>query len=194
MLKNCNNCNQEFNTRFEIDGMKKNCVNRKFCLSCSPYGKHNTKKSLKNKIYPKCLNCGREITDLRGRTGKFCNNSCPEIYANKQYIERWLNGLEDGSRKGGLRFKISTIIRQYIFEKNNNKCQKCGWSIISEYTGKIPLQVDHIDGDWTNNRPENLQLLCPNCHTLTANYGSLNKGKGRPYKLDYYHQNKVTIA
>ena len=80
-----------------------------------------------------------------------------------------------------------------MFEKNDNKCQKCGWSIISEYTGKIPLQVDHIDGDWTNNRPENLQLLCPNCHTLTANYGSLNKGKGRPYKLDYYHQNKLTI-
>jgi predicted HNH restriction endonuclease len=46
-------------------------------------------------------------------------------------------------------------------------------------TGNIPLQIHHIDGDATNNKEENLQLLCPNCHTLTENYGSLNKNATR---------------
>ena len=32
--------------------------------------------------------------------------------------------------------------------------------------------MHHIDGDCTNNKMENLQLLCPNCHSLTSNFGS----------------------
>lgn len=50
-------------------------------------------------------------------------------------------------------------------------------------TGKSPLHVDHIDGDWRNNRPENLRVLCPNHHASTSNYGALNRGKGRPYHV-----------
>ena len=50
-------------------------------------------------------------------------------------------------------------------------------------TGRIPLHIDHIDGDWSNNQPPNLRLLCPNCHALTASYGALNRGRGRPYHM-----------
>ena len=39
---------------------------------------------------------------------------------------------------------------------------------------KIPLQLHHINGDRTDNRIENLQLLCPNCHALTDNYCGSN--------------------
>jgi hypothetical protein len=41
----------------------------------------------------------------------------------------------------------------------------------------IPLEVDHVDGDWRNNRVENLRLLCPNCHSITDTYRG--RGKGR---------------
>ncbi|GGN53502.1 hypothetical protein GCM10011579_011780 [Streptomyces albiflavescens] len=39
----------------------------------------------------------------------------------------------------------------------------------------LPLEVDHVDGNWRNNRPENLRLLCPNCHATTDSYRGRNK-------------------
>ncbi|TXS55353.1 hypothetical protein EAO77_03500 [Streptomyces sp. t39] len=42
----------------------------------------------------------------------------------------------------------------------------------------LPLEVDHRDGDWRNNRPENLRLLCPNCHAVTDTYRG--RAKRRP--------------
>lgn len=52
------------------------------------------------------------------------------------------------------------------------KCENCG---LSEWMGHpIPLELHHVNGVHTDNRLENLQILCPNCHALTNNYS------GRP--------------
>ncbi|MDQ0843035.1 HNH endonuclease [Streptomyces sp. V1I6] len=40
----------------------------------------------------------------------------------------------------------------------------------------LPLEVDHIDGDWRNNRLDNLRLLCPNCHSSTDTYRGRKRG------------------
>lgn len=53
---------------------------------------------------------------------------------------------------------------------------------INPSTGKIPLTVNHVNGNPENTIEENLELICLNCHSLTPNYGSLNKGKGRKYR------------
>ncbi|WKE71482.1 HNH endonuclease [Streptomyces sp. WP-1] len=49
------------------------------------------------------------------------------------------------------------------------RCAECG--IGSEWFGEpMTLEVDHIDGDWSDDRRENLRLLCPNCHTTTSTW------------------------
>ena len=62
--------------------------------------------------------------------------------------------------------KIFKIIWDYLLEKANYQCEECGWNKINKFTGRSPLEIDHIDGDAYNNFPENLRVLCPNCHSL----------------------------
>lgn len=110
---------------------------------------------------------------------KYCNNTCQAEYNHKQYINRWLKEEESG-RSG--QYGISEHIRRYFFQKYNSSCQLCGWNKVNPYTGRVPLQLHHIDGDCLNNKEENLQLLCPNCHSLTENFGSSNKNSSRIYR------------
>jgi 5-methylcytosine-specific restriction endonuclease McrA len=42
-----------------------------------------------------------------------------------------------------------------------------------------PLEINHIDGNASNTWEENLEVLCPNCHSLTTNYKNHNKGNGK---------------
>lgn len=143
---------------------------------------HFNKGISKMVIMKYCLNCGKEFHGSHNNQ-KFCNGKCQHDYAYKQYIEHWKNGKETGIIG---RYSISKYLRRYIFEKFNNKCCKCGWNEINPYTGNIPLEVEHKDGDYTNNLEDNLELLCPNCHSLTSTYKGANRGKGRTSRSKYY--------
>jgi Zn finger protein HypA/HybF involved in hydrogenase expression len=104
-------------------------------------------------------------------------------YRYKKYILSWKVGGVDGNR--GIIFKgISGNIRRYLIEKYKNKCSKCGWNKKHPITGSVPLEIDHIDGNSSNNLETNLQLLCPNCHALTPYFRNLNKGRGRKWRKD----------
>lgn len=48
-------------------------------------------------------------------------------------------------------------------------CEQCGWAQCT-VDGYLPLELDHINGDHHDNRLENLRVLCPNCHSLTAHH------------------------
>lgn len=53
-------------------------------------------------------------------------------------------------------------------------CEICNWSKKS-LDGRIPVELDHINGDRRDNRIENLRILCPNCHSLQSTHRGLNK-------------------
>lgn len=132
-----------------------------------------------------CLNCGKE---LNKHQGKYCCNNCQKEHQYKQYIERWKSGLENGM--SGL-YQMSNYLIRYIKEKYDNKCCKCGWCEVNPTTGKIPLEIHHKDGDYTNNKEDNLELLCPNCHSLTSTYKNALNHKGRQGREKYYDSNNI---
>lgn len=121
----------------------------------------------------RCLCCGKE---LKNTHSTFCSRKCHKKYQYLDYISKWKNGLVDGGK--GNWGEVSDTVRRYLFEKYNNKCSLCGWGEINPYTGKVPLEIDHINGDPMNHSEKNLRLLCPNCHSLTENYRGRNVKKG----------------
>jgi hypothetical protein len=59
--------------------------------------------------------------------------------------------------------------RQFLLAEASYKCTLCGFSK-TRNDGRSILEIDHIDGDNTNNVKSNLRVLCPNCHALTPNF------------------------
>ena len=109
---------------------------------------------------------------------KFCSNSCQGEYQQKERFNKWLNGEYSPS---------SNVLRLYVKKLRGEKCENCG---LSEWMNSpITLEVDHIDGNYKNNNPDNTKLLCPNCHSITPTYKGKNKGNGRHKRMVRYKAN-----
>ena len=61
------------------------------------------------------------------------------------------------------------LIGEGILSAVCSECKQTEW-----YGRPIPLELDHVDGDRTNNELANLRLLCPNCHALTSTFRGRN--------------------
>lgn len=185
----CLNCGQDFTSL-------KN-ENRKFCSqSCSTTlnnikrnkklieienKKIKIKKVRKNKNVGKCLNCEIEINRDNGKNyQKYCSNICQVKYEEKIKFEKVENNESTSI----------VSIKKYLIKKYGNKCMECGWCETNKTSNKIPIELEHIDGNSENNNLENLKLLCPNCHSLTPTYKALNRGNGRHKRMERYNEEK----
>ena len=176
-IKNCLYCGQEI----EIGDLIPSIYNeKKFCNSscAASYNNQGTRRNYKDGVdydaITLCLNCNKQIT----RENKYCSRYCQNEYEQNEWEQKWFAGEVSGNNDS-IWIQPRNRVRIYLFKKYNNQCARCGWKEMNPYTGKIPLEVHHIDGNARNTVPDNLILLCPNCHSLTANYRAANKGNGR---------------
>jgi hypothetical protein len=69
-------------------------------------------------------------------------------------------------------------LKKRLFAENIKPqyCEFCGWAEKSK-DGRLPLELDHINGDSKDNRLKNLRVLCPNCHSLQPTHRGRNRKK-----------------
>jgi len=135
----------------------------KFCSrSCSA-----TFNNIRSKIDVFCLNCGGTI-EKHGK--KYCSLDCFHIFQNKIAKTQALEDLKNGTLN-------DENARNWFRKLFEHKCAICG---LSEWRGEeIPLAVDHIDGNYSNNLLDNLRMVCCNCDAQLSTYKGKNKGNGR---------------
>ena len=169
----CKNCGREFEK-------PKNDLNENgnnFCdIHCSTNYLNRLKKKTHILMVKTCASCNQNYK-TRNETSKYCSLKCQKTQITNQIIEDWINGKIIGH--SGKALAIKKCIRKYLIEKSNFKCSKCSWGTPHPITGKSTLEINHIDGNASNSTPSNLEVLCPNCHSLTSNFRALNKNSQR---------------
>lgn len=121
-----------------------------------------------------CPNCQGSVRAREGIT--YCSRSCRQNHDEVL----WLAGELSGTWK----YDTANYVRRWLERTQGLVCLLCDIVSLRPEVATV-LQLDHIDGNWENNRPENVRLLCPTCHALTKNYGSKNMGSGRTWKSSY---------
>lgn len=97
----------------------------------------------------------------RGNRGERGYKKPHNKLSDSEYLSKWL--------KGGTNITSSRLRSRLISSGvKENLCEECGRS--SWNNKKIPLDLHHRNGDRFDNRLENLEILCKNCHALTESY------------------------
>lgn len=146
----------------------------------------------------KCEKCERDHDGSYG-SGRFCSRACAnsrvwsqkdkqkksETVKKKFAQEKWgYHSITSEHRKAIgfsvrkkaikdlLEAEFNTLSdyqqRKILLLENDYRCQKCN---VGEWEGEqLPLEIHHINGDRKDKRRENVELLCPNCHSITPNW------------------------
>lgn len=146
------------------------------------------------------------------RKGRFCSQSCSATF-NNTGVTRHIKGSKVcgcGNPKRPQNKYCSECAEKHVYNRSKSvedaktdearkrllieirgyRCEVCG---LSEWMEKpIPIELHHIDGDSDNNKEDNLQLLCSNCHGQTDNHKRRNKtGKRQLMRRKRYSEGKT---
>jgi hypothetical protein len=109
---------------------------------------------------------------LRPRNLKYCSVRCHQATQYRLYIQRWLAG----EISGGSVVSVSDHVRRYLIEQGGECCSRCGWAERHPVTGKVPLEIDHLNGAamriTVRRRTATVpQLLCAHAHLSSVEQG-----------------------
>ena len=153
----------------------------------------------------KCIKCNNEHDGSFG-SGKYCSRACANsrvrteetkkkisegVKASEQFVkgskQRYVdykelgNKLKEVANTKILKAEYDSLsyerLKKRIVLEQVQKCNHCG---IYEWNGKpIVLELEHKDGNHSNNERENLEAICPNCHSQTNTWRGRNKTNKR---------------
>lgn len=171
----CRNCGNHFPSQMKIDGKLRNLNRRRYCLSCSPFGVHNTRRIHQPRTKNLCVGCGSPTNNP-----SFCSNRC-------QQRQVWVRTKDQIATCGKVAVGASgcgNVAKRYLLETRGKACEICGGI---QWCGKpIPLVLDHINGNSEDWSLTNLRLVCGNCDMQLPTYKSRNRGRGRAWRRKRY--------
>jgi hypothetical protein len=120
---------------------------------------------------------GASLSECARRFG-FCKASWTQAVARGDVVPRPRRlPLRELFVRGKKRSRFHLKARLMEAGLKENRCERCG---IREWRGKpLNMQLHHVNGDGLDNRLENLELLCANCHSQTSTYGGRNGHRRR---------------
>ena len=131
----------------------------------------------------RCLNCNTEQKH-RGvnYANKYCNNKCQGEHKTKLWYEKYQPIFDAGD------IKSRKAAKKLVTRRDGYQCSICNQQPMHNGRPLIMI-IDHIDGDASNNIPDNFRLVCPNCDTQLPTYKAKNTGNGRATKgMKWYSQ------
>jgi len=120
-----------------------------------------------------CKHCNKSHIPSRGSLGFYCSVKCQQDFQYKTRIDAWKAGILTKGWRGKTR-ALACWLRRYLLEKYDCTCVKCGWNKRHPVDNLPLVEVNHIDGNAENCKEDNLEVLCPNCHSMTPNFRRRN--------------------
>ena len=159
----CENCSKEHDGEF---GSGRFC-----CQSCaSGFSTKSKRKEINEKVSKKMK--GRSVGSAKiGYDKEKWYVSCLITWQKNKELRKENTPFHE--------WPLATI-REHIFDEQNGCCNKCGLDKWLEEL--ITLELEHKDGNNKNNTRENLEFLCPNCHSMTVTWRGRNKNKNNGKK------------
>jgi len=165
-MNNCKKCGSEFEPQ---KGLKSYCSMS--CRNSRTWTKEDKKKKSKS----------AKSSDLVKKSIEKAHkvNLDPELM--KVIAEKRKNTFKRKILEADFESLSFERLRKRVILEQHESCNHCK---NKEWMGKqIPLELEHIDGDNTNNKRENLEALCPNCHALTDTWRGRNKKRSNSSKI-----------